>query len=216
MQLFKELLKRDSADYVGCLQPTAEDAAANGTPAANGTGGVMFAQCIPCHRSWSYCPAPECICQVLVLKPPGSASAGDGKAAGGTGTAGGSKGRRRAASTLVKQRSSRLKRQRQVNQRTGSFQFLLLLMLPTDTLVGIMGCLLIVAHRLRLCSFAIATDLSTFCPLRLTTARARAMMTTGQTLAALAGWRAAPGAHQHRDGSWRCDAPRSLCNCCHT
>jgi hypothetical protein len=37
LQLFKELVKSDSADYVGCLQPAAEDSAV-GTPTANGTG----------------------------------------------------------------------------------------------------------------------------------------------------------------------------------
>lgn len=40
--------------------------------------------------------------------------AGENRGAGGRSTAGGSKGRRRAASTLSRQRSSRLKRQRQV------------------------------------------------------------------------------------------------------
>lgn len=38
LQLFKELVKSDSADYVGCLQPAAEDPTAVGTPTANGTG----------------------------------------------------------------------------------------------------------------------------------------------------------------------------------
>ena len=37
LQLFKELVKSDSADYVGCLQPATEDTAAAGTPTANGT-----------------------------------------------------------------------------------------------------------------------------------------------------------------------------------
>ena len=38
LQLFKELWKSDSTDYVGCLQPAAEDAMAVSTPTANGTG----------------------------------------------------------------------------------------------------------------------------------------------------------------------------------
>lgn len=38
LQVFKDLMKQDTADYLGSVQPTGEDAADDGTPAANGTG----------------------------------------------------------------------------------------------------------------------------------------------------------------------------------